>query len=120
MHRVSAVIPAVDEAGKLSHDLPLIPLRTHEVILVDGQSTDGTATVARGLLPRIRLVQQHGPGKGSALRVPLPVRADSLLGLVRPATSVPNPDVLERLGVTLRVLSANGHASSSGLRRRYH
>jgi nucleoside-diphosphate-sugar epimerase len=53
-----------------------------------------------------------------ALRVPLPVRADSLLGLVRPATSVPNPDVLKRLGVTLRVLGANGHASPSGLRRR--
>ena len=68
MHRVSVVIPALNEAGNLPHVLPLIPRGVHEVILVDGQSTDGTATVARGLLPRIRLVQQHGPGKGSALR----------------------------------------------------
>jgi nucleoside-diphosphate-sugar epimerase len=51
-----------------------------------------------------------------ALRVPVPMRADSLLGLVRPATSIPNSDVLERLGVTLRTLGANGHDSPSGRR----
>jgi glycosyltransferase involved in cell wall biosynthesis len=68
MHRVSVVIPALNEAGNLPHVLPLIPRGVHEVILVDGESTDGTATAARELLPRIRLVQQHGPGKGSALR----------------------------------------------------
>jgi nucleoside-diphosphate-sugar epimerase len=32
----------------------------------------------------------------------LPVRADSLLGLVRPAPMVPNIDILDGLGVTLR------------------
>jgi glycosyltransferase involved in cell wall biosynthesis len=68
MHRVSVVIPALNEAANLPHVLPLIPLDVHEVILVDGKSTDGTAGVARGLLPRIRLVQQEGSGKGSALR----------------------------------------------------
>ena len=38
------------------------------MILVGGESTDGTVTVARDMLPRIRIVQQHGPHKGSALR----------------------------------------------------
>ena len=68
MHRVSVVIPALNEAANLPHVLPLISSDVHEVILVDGKSTDGTADVARRLLPRIRLVEQHGPGKGSALR----------------------------------------------------
>jgi nucleoside-diphosphate-sugar epimerase len=36
------------------------------------------------------------------LPVKLPVRADSLLGLVRPAPSVPNLEVLDQLGVVLR------------------
>jgi nucleoside-diphosphate-sugar epimerase len=37
-----------------------------------------------------------------ALGLPLPVRADSLLGLVRPAPEVANLDVLASLGVSLR------------------
>ena len=36
------------------------------------------------------------------LALPLPVRADSLLGLVRPAPSVPNLEVLRSLGIRLR------------------
>ncbi len=36
------------------------------------------------------------------LPVKLPVRADSLLGLVRPAPNVPHLEVLEQLGVVLQ------------------
>ncbi len=39
---------------------------------------------------------------GELLRLPLPFRADSLLGLVRPAPSVPNLEILGDLGVVLR------------------
>jgi nucleoside-diphosphate-sugar epimerase len=38
-------------------------------------------------------------------RVPLPVRADSLLGLVEPAPSVPNAEVWPRLGLRLRAFA---------------
>jgi len=65
---VSVVIPALNEAENLRHVLPLIPEGIHEVILVDGASTDGTADVARELRPDIRFVQQQGRGKGAALR----------------------------------------------------
>lgn len=41
------------------------------------------------------------------LGVPLPFRADSLLGLVRPAPSVPGAEILEGLGVTLRTFEVN-------------
>jgi glycosyltransferase involved in cell wall biosynthesis len=65
---VSVVIPALNEAASLPHVLPHIPKGLHEVILVDGASTDGTIEVARRILPGIRIVRQDRPGKGAALR----------------------------------------------------
>ena len=47
--RVSVVIPALNEAENLPHVLPRIPSWMHEVVLVDGHSTDGTLEVAREL-----------------------------------------------------------------------
>jgi glycosyltransferase involved in cell wall biosynthesis len=52
----------------LPHVLPRIPHDVHEVILVDGHSTDGTVDVARELLPTIRIIHQDGLGKGNALQ----------------------------------------------------
>ncbi len=66
--RVSVVVPALNEAENLPHVLPLIPTWVHEVILVDGHSTDDTVAVAQRLLPNVRIVQQEGRGKGAALR----------------------------------------------------
>jgi glycosyltransferase involved in cell wall biosynthesis len=65
--KVSVVIPALNEAKNLAHVLPRVP-RVHEVILVDGHSTDDTVEVARRLMPAIRVVEQAGRGKGAALR----------------------------------------------------
>lgn len=65
--RVSVVIPTLNEAANLPHVLPRIPRHVHEVIVVDGGSTDGTADVARTLLPDVRVVHQERRGKGDAL-----------------------------------------------------
>ncbi len=65
---ISLIIPAKNEAKNLPHVLPLIPGEVDEVILVDGNSTDGTVDVARALRPDVRVVQQTGKGKGNALR----------------------------------------------------
>ena len=65
---VSVVIPAMNEAANLLHVLPRIPAWVHELILVDGASTDGTAEVARALWPGVRVVGQERRGKGVALR----------------------------------------------------
>lgn len=67
-HTVSVVIPTLNEEKNLPHVLPLIPSWVHEVILVDGHSTDATVEVARALRPDIRIVMQQGRGKGDALR----------------------------------------------------
>lgn len=66
--RVSVVVPALNEAPNLPHVLPRIPAWVHEVLLVDGHSTDDTIVVARRILPDIIIVHQEGRGKGAALR----------------------------------------------------
>jgi glycosyltransferase involved in cell wall biosynthesis len=65
--RVSAVIPAMNEASNLAYVFGRLPEGLHEVILVDGRSSDGTVGEARRLRPDIEVVHQHGRGKGDAL-----------------------------------------------------
>lgn len=66
--RVSVIIPAKNEADNLPYVLPRIPQWVHEIVLVDGNSTDNTVEVAQQLVPDIRIVPQLGRGKGAALR----------------------------------------------------
>lgn len=65
---VTVLIPAVNEAENLALVLPRIPAWVDEVILVDGESDDGTAEVARALLPHVRIFNEPPHGKGAALR----------------------------------------------------
>lgn len=65
---VSLVIPAKNEASNLPYVLSRIPDWVHEVILVDGNSTDSTVEVAKSLRPDIKVVGQERRGKGAALR----------------------------------------------------
>jgi glycosyltransferase involved in cell wall biosynthesis len=73
--RISVVIPALNEARNLRHVLPLIPWFVHEIILVDGYSTDDTVTLIEQLRSTIRapihIIMQAGKGKGNALRIGL-------------------------------------------------
>jgi glycosyltransferase involved in cell wall biosynthesis len=61
------IIPARNEASNLPHVLAALPAGLHEVIVVDGHSTDGTIEVARRMRPDVRIVQQTRYGKGNAL-----------------------------------------------------
>ena len=65
--RVSVVIPAKNEARNLPHVFAGLPYYLHEVILVDGASTDKTVAVARGLRPGVIVIGQTRKGKGNAL-----------------------------------------------------
>ena len=65
--RVSVVIPTLNEADNLPHVFARLPVGLHEVIVVDGHSTDRTVAVARRLRPDARIVMQTGRGKGNAL-----------------------------------------------------
>jgi glycosyltransferase involved in cell wall biosynthesis len=64
---ISVVIPARNEAANLPAVIARLPGELFEVILVDGNSTDGTVEVARELIPSVRVFRQEGRGKGAAL-----------------------------------------------------
>jgi glycosyltransferase involved in cell wall biosynthesis len=66
-YRVSVIIPARNEARNLPHVLEALPVGLHEVILVDGNSSDDTVEVALRIRPSIKVVQQTRRGKGNAL-----------------------------------------------------
>lgn len=64
---VSAVIPTLNEADNLRWLLPRLT-GVDEVIIVDGQSTDGSADVARLLRPDAVIISEPPNGKGTAMR----------------------------------------------------
>ena len=66
--RVSVVIPTLNEERNLPFVFRRLPPSLHEVIVVDGHSTDGTVAEARRLRPDVRVLHQRGRGKGNALR----------------------------------------------------
>lgn len=63
---ISIIVPARNEATNLEVILPQLP-DAYEVILVDGDSVDGTVETALRALPGIKIVQQTRTGKGNAL-----------------------------------------------------
>jgi glycosyltransferase involved in cell wall biosynthesis len=65
--KVSVVIPALNEARNLPHVLSNLPEGLHQVVLVDGHSTDETIAVAKRHRPDIDVVTQTRRGKGNAL-----------------------------------------------------
>lgn len=64
---VSIVIPAKNEALNLPHVFCALDDSYHEIILVDGGSTDETVQVARELRPDVTIIGQTRKGKGNAL-----------------------------------------------------
>lgn len=66
--KVSVIIPTLNEAKNLPHVLPRIPQWVHEIIIVDGRSTDNTLEVVAELCPDARIILEKRKGKGIALR----------------------------------------------------
>ncbi len=65
--QVTVVIPARNEAPTLPEIIKGCALYADEILLVDGNSKDGTPEIARSLGARV--VQDNGKGKGDAVRV---------------------------------------------------
>jgi glycosyltransferase involved in cell wall biosynthesis len=65
--RVSVIIPTLNEEANLPYVFTRLPQGLHELIVVDGHSTDDTVAVARRLRPDVRILTQTGHGKGNAL-----------------------------------------------------
>jgi glycosyltransferase involved in cell wall biosynthesis len=68
--RVSVVVPTRNEARNLEVVLPAIAAvrpAVHEIIVVDGQSVDGTIETAQRVLPWVKVITQTRKGKGNAM-----------------------------------------------------
>ena len=64
---VSLIVPTLNEAKNLPIVFAQLPEGLHEVIVVDGRSTDDTIEVAKSLRPDVRIILEDRPGKGHAL-----------------------------------------------------
>lgn len=64
--RVSVVVPCLNEAANIREILPYL-VNFYEVIVVDGNSTDGSAEAAREALPSAKVINQTRKGKGNAM-----------------------------------------------------
>jgi glycosyltransferase involved in cell wall biosynthesis len=68
-HRVSVLIPCLNEEENVPYVLPAVPLWVHEVVIIDDHCTDRTVDVARELMPDVVVAtNRRAPGKGNALR----------------------------------------------------
>lgn len=65
--RVSVVLATLDQAATLPHVFARLPAGLHEVIVVDGNSSDDTVRVARLLRPDVHVVLHTGHGEADAL-----------------------------------------------------
>src|SRR5271170_3147822 len=79
---VSVVIPTLNEARNLPHVFARMPPNLHEVIIVDGFSSDDTVTVARQLMPEIRVIMQTRTGKGNALACGFAAASGDIIAMV--------------------------------------
>jgi len=67
---VSVVLPVRNEAANLPQLFAGLPA-VYEIIVVDGNSVDGTVDLVRRLDPTARVLLQSGRGKGDAMRLGL-------------------------------------------------
>jgi glycosyltransferase involved in cell wall biosynthesis len=102
-HRVSVLIPCLNEEDNLKHVLPLIPEWVHEVVLIDDHCTDRTADVARELMPSITVVENWRPGgKGNALRTGMEAATGDILVQVDADGSEDPAEIHSFVGALLR------------------
>jgi glycosyltransferase involved in cell wall biosynthesis len=61
------VIPVINEAPNVPEVLGRVPGTVWEILVVDGGSRDGTASVVAEVCPEARVIAQSSTGKGNAL-----------------------------------------------------
>ncbi len=76
-HKISLVIPCLNEEDGLKHILPKMPKFLDEVIVVDNGSTDGSATVAEKLGARV--IHESRKGYGSAYLAGVPAATGDIV-----------------------------------------
>jgi glycosyltransferase involved in cell wall biosynthesis len=78
---VTAVIPTLNEAGNLRWLLPRLTA-VDEIVIVDGQSTDGTVEMARLLRPDAVIIIEPPAGKGTAIRTGMAAASSDVIIMI--------------------------------------
>ncbi|MCD4844276.1 MAG: glycosyltransferase family 2 protein [Methanosarcinales archaeon] len=65
---VSIVIPTLNEASNIKHVFSNLPDFIDEIVVVDGNSTDGTIDEIRKLRSDVRIIVEEPGGKGAAMK----------------------------------------------------
>jgi glycosyltransferase involved in cell wall biosynthesis len=122
----TVVVPARNEARNIGWVLERIPDFVAEVVLVDGDSIDGTVEAARRVRPDIRVIGQERPGKGAALRAGFAAATGDYVVMLDADGSM-DPGEIERFVAALdggadmvkgsRFLPAAGTSDMTGVRR---
>jgi glycosyltransferase involved in cell wall biosynthesis len=124
--RVTVVIPVVNEALNLPRVLPRIPLWVDRVLLIDGDSQDGTHEVVRAFDPTIDLLVETPRGKGAALTAGFAATSCDIIVMLDGDGSTDPAEIPAFLGALLagadvvkgsRFLEGGGTADMSAFRK---
>jgi putative flippase GtrA len=77
---LSVVIPCLNEAASIGTVIDSIPKEVGEVIVVDNNSTDATAAIARAR--GVRVIHESVPGTGSAMRAGFRAATKELVAVI--------------------------------------
>ncbi|MFC5746816.1 glycosyltransferase family 2 protein [Actinomadura rugatobispora] len=75
---VTAVVPTLNEADNLRWLLPRLAA-VDEIVIVDGQSTDGTVEFVLSVRPDARIIVEPPTGKGSAMRTGMAAASSEMI-----------------------------------------
>jgi dolichol-phosphate hexosyltransferase len=67
---ITIAIPALNEAGTIADIIQGCKMHSDDVLVIDGHSTDDTLKISRDL--GVRVILDHGKGKGEAIRSAIP------------------------------------------------
>ena len=105
---VSVVIPAKNEAANLPWVFRRMPAWVHEVIVVDGLSTDGTIDVARECWPDVVILHERRPGKGAAVRAGFEAATGDIVAMLDADGSMDPLEIAQFVRQCIHVVTRNG------------
>jgi glycosyltransferase involved in cell wall biosynthesis len=98
---ITVIIPTLNEAENIGHVLARVPAWVDEIIVVDGNSTDGTPEIAATARDGVTIIFQTGSGKGNGIACGMAAAAGDIVVLLD-ADGSTDPAEIPRFVAALR------------------